>query len=171
MTDMDRTTANDAMHRQGGAARLVRLADMDDYEVADGEPDVRGWSVASATGQELGKVESLFVDPAALKVRYLEVQVKQEATGTDGDSYMLIPIGLARLDDDRDVVRLDRLSSSGLRGAPVYDRGAISEQDEQALRAHYRSAFGTDASASYDDDMYDHRRFYGARWSGRDSAL
>jgi hypothetical protein len=35
---------------------LSRLSDLDDYEIASGDPDVRGWKVYSADGKEIGKV-------------------------------------------------------------------------------------------------------------------
>ena len=50
--------------------RLVPLDQMDDFKVADGDPDVRGWDVVASDGQKVGHVEDLLVDPGAMKVRY-----------------------------------------------------------------------------------------------------
>ena len=95
----------DGMHdeRSTGAAtshQLARLDELDDFEIADGEPDIRGWSVKSADGKEVGTVENLIADPDAMEIRYLEVKVKHELLGTKDDEQVLIPIGAARLQDD-----------------------------------------------------------------------
>ena len=44
------------------ARRLVPLKELDDFRVADGEPDIRGWNVYTATGREIGDIEDLLVD-------------------------------------------------------------------------------------------------------------
>lgn len=45
------------------------------YKVADGDPDVRGWAVIGNDGRRIGEVDDLLVDPAAMRVRYLEVRL------------------------------------------------------------------------------------------------
>ena len=54
-----------------------RLQEMDrsDFEVVDGEPDIRGWDVKNANGQKIGEVEELIVDAQEKKVRYM-VEIK-----------------------------------------------------------------------------------------------
>ena len=47
------------------ASILRRLRDLTDFEVADDNPDVRGWSVRGSDGQALGMVHELIVDPDA----------------------------------------------------------------------------------------------------------
>ena len=44
------------------AGRLIRLKDLRHFKLVDGEPDIRGWNVYTATGRELGDVEDLLVD-------------------------------------------------------------------------------------------------------------
>jgi hypothetical protein len=53
---------------------LVSL-EHDDFAVADGEPDVRGWDVVTTDQRTIGKVDDLLADPAALKVKYLTVDL------------------------------------------------------------------------------------------------
>ena len=43
------------------ARRLVPMKDLHNYKVVDGEPDIRGWNVFTATGRELGEIEDLLV--------------------------------------------------------------------------------------------------------------
>ena len=40
------------------ARHLVPLKEVDDYKVAEGEPDIRGWNVYTATGREIGDIEA-----------------------------------------------------------------------------------------------------------------
>ena len=74
------------------AVNLVALKDLDDYKVADGEPDIRGWPVLTATGRELGDVEDLLVDTDTNEVVMLDVDLKRD------DRHTLAPIKAAWLD-------------------------------------------------------------------------
>jgi photosynthetic reaction center H subunit len=86
--------------RSGGIESLSR---MPGCELAEGAPDVRGWEVTSPTFEPVGVVRDLHVDVALRCVRYLEVEV---AGGAQDGRRVLLPIGLARIDDvfDRVVV-------------------------------------------------------------------
>src|SRR5919201_3039830 len=98
---------------------LVLLSDAKDLKVAEGNPDVRGWDVLAADGTEVGEVKDLLVDPGAMKVRYLVVELDKEVAGTD-DRRVLIPVGAARLDDDDDKVLLQGMALQALAGLPPY---------------------------------------------------
>ncbi|HEV3052599.1 MAG TPA: PRC-barrel domain-containing protein [Longimicrobium sp.] len=112
--------------------RVVPLSQLDDFKVADGEPDVRGWEVLASDGRKVGEVDELLVDTAAMKVRYLDVDV--ETAGGGHDRHVLIPIGYARVDDARDCVMLDSVASSELGGIPSYDQGPLTRDFESSLR-------------------------------------
>jgi hypothetical protein len=47
---------------RNGAPRLVHLDEMSDLEVADGDPDLRGWDVRTAHDEKVGTVKDLVVD-------------------------------------------------------------------------------------------------------------
>lgn len=153
---------------KSAAHRLARLDDLDDYEVADGEPDPRGWNVRTQDGREVGTVESLICDPAAYEVRYLHVRAKHEVLGTEEDSDLLIPIGTARIDDDRDAIIIPHLPGSGFRGAPLYNGASVTADHENSVCDFYRSGFMGDREAR-DEELKDSRRFFGARRAGRES--
>jgi len=72
---------------------LRRLRDLPNFEVADGYPDVRDWTVRGAIGTALGTVSELLVDADAEQVRYLDVQF----TGAPGPKRVLLPLRLAAL--------------------------------------------------------------------------
>ncbi len=100
--------------------RLARLDDLDDFEVADGEPDPRGWDVKTADGTKIGEVASLVADTAAMEVRYLDVELDRKAMGLKEDRHVLVPIGTARLDDSEDEVRLLTLTIAQVTAMPPY---------------------------------------------------
>ncbi|MDQ2664395.1 MAG: PRC-barrel domain-containing protein [Gemmatimonadota bacterium] len=141
---------------------LARLDELDDYEVADGEPDIRGWKVKTADGTEVGTVDGLIVDPDARSVRYMEVSVKRELLGTTDDEHVLVPIASARLNDDDDTVLIQRLPVAGLRGAPRFGKRSLGADDDRALVIYY----ALEPHGETDDS----RMFFGNRRPGRESA-
>ncbi|MET0400649.1 MAG: PRC-barrel domain-containing protein [Longimicrobiaceae bacterium] len=167
--------------------RVVPLDQLDDYKVAEGDPDVRGWEVVASDGRKIGEVDQLLVDTAAMKVRYLDVDVDNDlvAGATDAsDRHVLIPIGYARLDEGSDRVIVDQLASSDVVGLPEYTHGPITRDFESSVRSRFDAGYtagGTAATAGasglastestettrdtdfYSHDLYDDNRFYGAR--------
>ncbi|MBW3569947.1 MAG: PRC-barrel domain-containing protein, partial [Gemmatimonadetes bacterium] len=126
--------------------RVVPLGQLDDFKVAEGEPDVRGWEVLASDGRKIGEVDELLVDTAAMKVRYLDVDVDEAMTAGGPDRHVLIPIGYARLQEDRDCVTVDALASSDLRAVPSYDQGPLTRDFETSVRESFSARRGTVAS-------------------------
>ena len=112
---------------------LRRLSEMDDFEVAEGAPDPRGWPVVAADGGEVGRVRDLLVDVAAQRVRYLDLELDAAAPGT-GDRHLLVPVGRARLDDEADRVVVEGLASTALAELPRYGGAAFDREYEHAVR-------------------------------------
>jgi hypothetical protein len=122
------------MDKANSKRRLFRLHELDNYEVADGDPDVRGWNVVADDGQKIGKVDELIVDIDDKKVHYLDVKTTDDISVGDGDRHLLIPIGAANLDDDDDEVKLNGISKSVLEKYPVFKGGPITYDYEMTLR-------------------------------------
>ena len=59
---------------------MVPLDQLDDFRVASGDPDVRGWEVVGSDGGKIGEVDELLVDTRAMKVRYLDVDLDGTVT-------------------------------------------------------------------------------------------
>ena len=169
--------------------RVVPLDQLDDFKVADGDPDVRGWEVVASDGRKIGEVDQLLVDTAAMKVRYLDVDVDNDLVAGSSDTsdrHVLIPIGYARLDEESDRVIVDQLASSDIVGLPEYTHGPITRDFESSVRSRFDTGYtpgatGAAAGAAglastgaadttrdtdndfYSHDLYDDNRFYGAR--------
>jgi sporulation protein YlmC with PRC-barrel domain len=147
--------------------QLVPLNDLDGYDFADGEPDIRGWDVCTVNGRELGEVEDVLVDPDRREVVMLEVGLR------DGDIRAEVPIRSVQLDRDRKIVLLD---SGDLDRVVRYDERAPNRVDDERTprrdnrgserTAHYGVAVDPDrhramsagASASDDDEVVVERR-------------
>lgn len=131
--------------------RVVPLGRLNDYKVAEGDPDVRGWEVMASDGRKIGQVEELLVDTTAMKVRYLEVDVDNTLMADAGDRHVLIPIGYARLERERDSITVDALSSTDLQAIPAYDRGTgVTREHETAVRDHFNSPSQARTTSSTD---------------------
>jgi len=150
-----------------GDARLVRLEELKDFQVAEGDRDIRGWAVKTADGRKIGKVEELIVDPAERRTRYIEVKVDHEALGVDDDRHVLIPIGTARLKDAGNDVFVERLPAQGLAGAPLYKRGPITREYETSLREYYGASAVDNKADYYRDDLYSDAGFRGHASEGK----
>jgi uncharacterized protein (TIGR02271 family) len=147
--------------------RIAQLSDLDNYEVADNDPDVRGWDVISADGTKIGEVEDLVVDTTAMKVRYLDVEVEKDYRADDNHR-ILIPVGHARLHQDEDHVHVDALSSNEVRAYPAHD-GRFDRKYEDSVHTRFGSASAQAGSDYYNASHFDDSQFYGARRGGPDS--
>jgi sporulation protein YlmC with PRC-barrel domain len=169
--------------------QVVPLKQLDDFKVAEGEPDVRGWEVVSADGRKIGEVDELLVDTSAMKVRYLDVDLNDELIAGDPDRHVLVPIGYARLERERDCVVVDNLNASDLQALPAYGHSPLTRDFETSVRESFHrptGATGTTAATGGTtaatgmtsgtttgargtaDDFYAHESFDESRfWAGR----
>jgi uncharacterized protein (TIGR02271 family) len=164
----------------------------DDFDVAEGTPDPRGWTVRDASGTDIGKVHDLIVDTAAMRTRYLDIKLDKKALHLDNDRDVLVPVGQARLDDDDDRVILASMSATRIASLPEYTHGDIDRNYENALLPNFDQGAidatnGGDAGAAigamsgdrsgshsgviadaperdfYDSQHFDESRFFGNR--------
>lgn len=138
---------------------LRRLRDLTDFEVADGNPDVRGWTVRGGDGQGLGVVYELIVEPEALKVRYLDVELDARFQRGQHENRILLPVGVASLDADDDNVFVPALNAETVLQYPPYSEIQITRDHEEAMLR----ALGLDAGTGggfYERDSYDADAFY-----------
>ena len=103
------------------AERLVRLKDMGSWDVAEGEPDIRGWEVRTVGGRELGKVKELLIDPDANEVVMLDVDL------TGSDQHSLVPLRIVEIDRPRRIVRMDSADLT-----PAEQEAAAQSDDHDA---------------------------------------
>lgn len=112
--------------------RRLQELDRSDFEIVEGEPDIRGWDVRNSAGQKIGEVEELILDAQNKKVRYMVVDLDDNELDLD-DRRVLIPIGLAELDKDDDDVLLPSVTVEHLRALPKYDEDKLDEEMETRI--------------------------------------
>jgi hypothetical protein len=111
-----------------GRRGLVPLHHLKDFNIADGEPDIRGWDVRTLSGREIGSVEELLVDPDRGEVVMLDVDLRGEGGHAE------VPIRAVQLDRDRKVVIVDSGDIQGdavreVRSREPIDRGEAVDRD------------------------------------------
>lgn len=153
-----------------GRRRLLPLGEAGTLRVADDMPDVRGWEVVAADGAAVGRVTELLVDPAAGRVRYLEITTD----GPEGSRRVHLPIGLARMDQARDAVLVPTVTTAAVAGLTTVTDRAITRDYEVAVRrsilgaadapadarADAVDAQAADAAGRADDELDDDAAFY-----------
>lgn len=122
---------------------LAPLSRLDDFKVASGDQDVRGWDVIARDGKKIGDVDDLLVDTSARKVRFVSVDLDRglmgALTGKPG-GHVLIPVEDISFDNNR--VLLNSMSSSETSSLQSYDYDSFSNTHE------FGSAMGSTGMAS-----------------------
>lgn len=90
--------------------RLTELTGSD-YEVVDGEPDIRGWDVQDTQGRKIGEVIELLFDPSSCRVHYIVIDVDYENFAAGLEKQILIPIRIAEFREESNTAS-DNISAS-----------------------------------------------------------
>lgn len=142
---------------QRATSNIVPIDQVDDYEVAEGDPDVRGWEVISADGDRLGKVTDLLADTDAMKVRYLAMKPREAGGKGRTRNQVLLPIGLATLRSRENQVMIERIDPRTLQTLPEWDGGPVDRDLERQIRQ------ATDPSYSHkggdEPEFYEHEHY------------
>lgn len=140
---------------------LRRLRDLTEFEVADSSSDVRGWSVRGADGRKFGEVAELIVEEEALKVRYLDIELDSSLQIDKRTRHILLPVGVAALDEDGDNVFVPALTLETVLEYPPYADIQISREYEEAMLRALKLPLPAAGSASfYQQPPYDEQQFY-----------
>ncbi|HEX6069110.1 MAG TPA: PRC-barrel domain-containing protein [Longimicrobiaceae bacterium] len=143
--------------------RILPLDELDGFQVAEGDPDVRGWQVCDAGGERIGEVDELLVDTEALKVRYLDVELDDSSVADD--RHILIPVGYARLHERDDRILVDTLDRDRLSSLPPYSQEPLTREYETTILQRFGPAAPRPSPSAdlYAGDEYDDSRFYAPR--------
>ena len=146
------------------------------YEMAKGEPDIRGWKVINSLNQEIGKIKEVLFDVKSRKVRYLLVDLNGKPINLLSRD-VVIPIGLAELDEKENIVFFPDVTVGHLASLPEYTKGKITYQTERLIRdvfipgdsaaadklAEIESKEYPEREAFYNNDYFDENRMYRRR--------
>ena len=165
------------MERDNNYNETNRLQELggSDFEIADGQPNIKGWTIKNPQGETIGEVDELIFDVQSRKVRYMVVDLENSVLDLEPRD-VLVPIGLAQLDEDDDEVILPNVTADQLRALPVYEKNRISRDTETSIRSVF-GGLGAAAGAAgaaisgaahqagdaltgdRDSDFYDHNHF------------
>ena len=122
------------------ARRLIPMKDLDNYKVVDGEPDIRGWHVFTATGRELGDIEDLLVDTDLGEVVMFDIDLKRD------DRHTLAPIKAAWIDREHRRVVLNTSMFDVDDDIPALHRRSEPAESDSVRRFNerYERAYGAD---------------------------
>jgi PRC-barrel domain len=146
------------------------------YEMADGEPDIRGWKVVDSRNVQIGKIKELLFDVVSKKVRYLIVDLNGKPLNLLSRD-IIIPVGLAELDATDNVVYFPDVTVGHLATLPEYEKGKVTYRTEKEIRdvfipansaaadrlASFEAREYPEREAFYNNDYYDATRMYRRR--------
>jgi hypothetical protein len=157
---------------------LYNLDELSGYKVADNYHDVRGWDVKDANNRTIGKVDHLLVNKIAERVVYLDVEVDElliedghntyqtkvsdgvhQFLNEDGENHLIIPIGMANIDEENKLVSTNQIDSSTFAKTKRFKKGDdIDFGYELNTVRHYRGDntihSSNDAGGFYDREEF-----------------
>jgi hypothetical protein len=157
---------------------LFNLDELSGYKVAENYHDVRGWDVKDANNRTIGKVDHLLVNKAAERVVYLDVEVDEsliedehntyqksvsdgvhEFLNKDGENHLIIPIGMAVIDEENKLVHTNQIDSSTFAKTKRFKKGDDLDFDyELNVVRHYRGD-KTIQNSNDSDGFYEREEF------------
>ncbi|WP_018478827.1 DUF2382 domain-containing protein [Pontibacter roseus] len=123
MNSNDNYNENNRLQELGGS----------DFKIAEGEPNIKGWTVKDPQGRTIGEVDELLFDPQSRKVRYIVLDLEGNVLDLEPRN-VLIPIGLAELHEADDDVILPNITAAQFQALPVYDRDNLTRETENSIR-------------------------------------
>lgn len=126
------------------AGRLYRMSEIHSFQIARGEPDIRGWDVRTLSGTEIGKIDDLLIDQHRGEVVMVDIDL------SDSDQHVHLPLRGVQIERDRHCVIVD---SGDVRDAQQRMLGDPDNVDR--MREDYRTA---DARADATDEVVIERR-------------
>lgn len=107
--------------------RTLELFRDSEFDLAQDQPNVIGWIVLTGTGDEVGVVDDLVIDPNEQQVRYLAVRLN------DGAS-VLLPVGYVDVDPVGRGIILPGLLSADFAAIPRFEGLPLTRVQETNLR-------------------------------------
>jgi sporulation protein YlmC with PRC-barrel domain len=106
-------------------AQIVPLREAKGFRLSGGSPDLTGWNVFGADGERVGKVAGMLVDPVAMAVRYLAVDVADDLFKLRDDRLVVVPTDRVDLRERGSDVWVQGLTAHDVARLPAYTGGAL----------------------------------------------
>jgi hypothetical protein len=158
---------------------LYYLDDLSNYKVASDDSDVRGWKVIDADNRTIGKVDRLLANKETKRVVYLDVEVDQslideghevygkpvsdgahEFVNKEGENHLIIPIGMAKLDEENEKVISDVINHNTFsRTKRIGKNAQVDRSYEVTVLRHYFPEKTVDDVQLKDEGFYNRQEF------------
>ena len=117
-----------------GLPKIVPMRVAADFSIAQGDPDVRGFTVYGGDRQAAGVVTDAWVDQSEVIIRFLEVEV------TGSNRRVLVPMPLVKVDASRGRVTVNSVFAQHFATAPqTADSQSITLAEEDRISAYFAS--------------------------------
>ncbi|HEX6924338.1 MAG TPA: PRC-barrel domain-containing protein [Longimicrobiaceae bacterium] len=123
-----------------GESRVVPLSDAKEFKLEKGAPNLKGWNVFGADGERVGVISQLLVDPTALKVRYVDVDVHEDLYRLRDDRHVLVPLEMIDLRERGNDAWVEGLSAREVAALPAYTGGPVPPVMEMAIQEAFSRA-------------------------------
>jgi sporulation protein YlmC with PRC-barrel domain len=116
-----------------GDVQILPLSEAKDFKLESGAPTLVGWNVFGSDGERLGIVSQLLVDPTALKIRYVDVDLHDDLFPLSDDRHVLVPLERVDLKERGNDVWVQKLTAKEVAQLPAYPGGAVRPAMERAV--------------------------------------
>ena len=141
------------------------------FEMVKGDPDIRGWKVLLSNEVPIGKIKELLFDVYSKKVRYVIMELDGKPINLVSRD-VIIPVGLAELDQTENLVYLPDVTVGHLATLPEYKKGKLTFKTERDIRdvfmpgnskaadklADFEASNNPEREAFYNNEYYDETR-------------
>ncbi|WP_342647616.1 DUF2382 domain-containing protein [Mucilaginibacter sp. CSA2-8R] len=138
-----------------------------DYEIVDGQYNIKGWEVKNEQNQVIGDVTELLFDPISQRVRYMIVDTDANDLRLNARK-ILIPIGLAELHEKDDDVIVPNVTASQIQDLPDYTGLPVDTEAERLIVDTFDRPYNTtvttpvateEVAAPAGQNFYEHQQF------------
>lgn len=156
---------------------LHYLSELSDYTVSDDDKDVRGWEVRDASGGKIGTVDDLLVNKDIERVVYLDVEADEsildndseiyddpasgphEYINEDGEKHLIIPIGMAHLDQENEWVTTTDIDRDTFARTKRIKKGSSIDRTYETgvIETYTGSSYDDDDDAFYEQSVFERR--------------
>jgi sporulation protein YlmC with PRC-barrel domain len=122
----------------GGEPRILPLREAREFRLPKEAPDLTGWSVFAGDNERVGVVAGMLVDPLAMKIRYLAVDLAEDLFSLKEDRHVLVPMEAVELRERGRDVWVQGITAHELARLPAYTGGAVHPWLERATDASFQ---------------------------------
>ena len=129
-----------------GESGIIPLKDAREFRLPKDAPNPRGWEVFGADNERVGTVEGMLVDPAQMRVAYLDVDLADDLFLLREDRHVVIPMEHVELRERGKDVWIKGMTAHDIALLPAYQGGPLDPLVMHRVEDAFRRR-GSDANA------------------------